>query len=409
MDNDFAADVGGLNLAVRLLVDALAASDDAPPVPASGTLPLPTLLPETGRGGEATLRDLVDLALRGATNLGHPGFLAHMDPPTPWVTWAAALWAASRNQNLLHPETSPVARPLEDLVIRWLAPAFGMDGGHMVPGSSVATLTGLWAARELRGVTEVVCSERAHLSVRKAAHILGLTYRAVPADADHRLDRDKVGDLSRAALVLSAGTVAAGAIDPLTNWSLAAWRHVDAAWGGPLRLSESFAHRLDGIELADSVSVSAHKWLFQPKESALILFRDTPTAHNALSFGGGHLAAPNVGVLGSHGSAALPLVATLLAWGRKGVEERINHCMHISVELAERVSKEPELELFRQPTTGVVLWRRRGSDAATTRRRLTKAFVSLTEFQGERWLRSVAANPMADPNRVVDAVLEIAG
>jgi len=197
----------------------------------------------------------------------------------------------------------------------------------------------------------VVCSERAHLSVRKAAHILGLTYRAVPADADHRPGSRQGRDLSRAALVLSAGTVAAGAIDPLTNWSLAAWRHVDAAWGGPLRLSESFAHVSTASETR-----RLREWCrringcFNQRRSALILFRDTPTAAQRPLVWRRHLAAPNVGVLGSHGSAALLWLQLWLAWGRKGVEERINHCMHISVELAERVSKEPELELFRQPT-----------------------------------------------------------
>jgi L-2,4-diaminobutyrate decarboxylase len=71
-----------------------------------------------------------------------------MDPPTPWFTWAATQWAAAFNQNLVHPYPAPVARRLERQVIGWLASAFGMDGGHMVPGSSVANLTALWAARK---------------------------------------------------------------------------------------------------------------------------------------------------------------------------------------------------------------------------------------------------------------------
>ena len=103
-----------------------------------------------------------------------------MDPPTPWVAWAGAQWAAALNQNLLHPDSAPVARELEERVVEWLAPFFGMSGGHLVPGSSVANLTALWAARELRGVEEVVASEAAHLSVRKAAALLGLRFRVVP-------------------------------------------------------------------------------------------------------------------------------------------------------------------------------------------------------------------------------------
>ena len=59
----------------------------------------------------------------------------------------------------------------------------------------------------------------------------------------------------------------------LIGASDAAWIHVDAAWAGPLVLSEQHKGRLAGIERADSVAVSAHKWLFQPKEAGLVFFR----------------------------------------------------------------------------------------------------------------------------------------
>jgi L-2,4-diaminobutyrate decarboxylase len=79
-----------------------------------------------------------------------------MDPPTPWITWATTLWNASLNQNLLHPATSPAARDIEQRVVQWLASFFGMTGGHMTAGSTLANLTALWAARECAGVKEVV-------------------------------------------------------------------------------------------------------------------------------------------------------------------------------------------------------------------------------------------------------------
>jgi L-2,4-diaminobutyrate decarboxylase len=145
-----------------------------------------------------------------------------------------------------------------------------------------------------------------------------LRYRAIPTDHRGALIAELMpNDLSRVAVVLTAGTTSTGAIDPLNLAGYAAWTHVDAAWAGPLRLS-AHAGRLSGIERSDSVSVSAHKWFFQPKESALVLFRDTAAAHAAISFGGAYLAVPNVGVLGSHGATEVPLLATLLAWGRAG-------------------------------------------------------------------------------------------
>jgi L-2,4-diaminobutyrate decarboxylase len=393
-DPSFGADREGLEAALGLLLRELAE-------PSGAALDLPATLPQEGAGELDALARLAPAAIGGARRLGDPGFLAHMDPPTPWVTWAGVQWAAALNQNLLHLDSAPVARELEERVVAWLAPFFGMTGGHLVPGSSVANLTALWAARELRGVEEVVASEAAHVSVPKAAAILGLRYRAAGL-------RDP-GSLARSALVLTAGTTVTGAVDPLNAGADAAWRHVDAAWAGPLRLSERHADLLDGIETADSVAVSGHKWLFQPKESALILFADAGRAHQAISFGSGYLAQPNVGVLGSHGASALPLAATLLAWGRSGTAERIERCMDIAARLCELIEADERLELCSGPETGVVVWGPLGDiDLDALRAGMERGFVSITELDGARRLRSVSANPMADPELVVAEVLRAA-
>ena len=116
---------------------------------------------------------------------------------------------------------------------------------------------------------EVAYAETAHLSVKKAAHILGLRARPLPCGPTGALLPDAVPDnLGRAALVLTAGSTSTGAIDNLSLSGRAAWTHVDAAWAGPLRLSSIHAPLLAGVEQADSVAISAHKWLFQPKGSA---------------------------------------------------------------------------------------------------------------------------------------------
>jgi L-2,4-diaminobutyrate decarboxylase len=151
--------------------------------------------------------------------------------------------------------------------------------------------------------------------------------------------------------------------------------------------------------------VSAHKWLFQPKESALVMFRDTARAHATLSFGGDYLACPNIGVLGSHGAAAIPLLATLLAWGREGLATRIEYGMRMADQLAEAIVDTPKLELLALPRTGIVVWRPRDRDGLTRMlAHLPEGTVSTTTLGGERWLRCVAANPNADLDGLVDAV-----
>lgn len=364
-------------------------------------------LAETGIGEEAALDLLAPLVFDGAARLDPPHAFAHMDPPTPWVSWATTLWNARLNQNLLHPASAPFARAAERQAIAWLAPYFGMEGGHMTPGSTLANLTALWAARDITGARRIIASEAAHLSIPKAAKILGLAFETVPADTAQRMDAANLPkNMSDAILVLTAGTTSAGAVDPLSLCGRAAWTHADAAWAGPLVFSQTHAARLAGMERADSVVVSAHKWLFQPKESALVLFRDQKRAHDAVSFGGSYLAAPNIGVLGSHGAVAIPLLATLLAWGRAGLADRIDRCMAAAETLADRLSGDSRWQVFAPPETGVVLFRPANRDSESALARLPSGLASTTRIGNDTWLRCVAANPNVDITAVTDAVLK---
>jgi L-2,4-diaminobutyrate decarboxylase len=370
---------------------------------------LPAQLAQSGIGEKAALDLLAPLVFDGATRLDLPHAFAHMDPPTPWISWATTLWNARLNQNLLHPASAPFARAAERQAVSWLAPYFGMEGGHMTPGSTLANLTALWAARDITGARRIVASDAAHLSIAKSAKILGLKFETVPTDENQRMDAEQLSDdLSDAILVLTAGTTSAGAIDPLSLCGRGAWTHVDAAWAGPLVFSRTHATRLNGMDRADSIAVSAHKWLFQPKESALVLFRDEKRAHDAISFGGNYLAASNIGVLGSHGAVAIPLLATLLAWGRTGLAERIDRCMAAAASLADVLANNPGWLVFAEPETGVVLFRPTIGNCEDAFARLPSGLASTTRIGSETWLRCVAANPNVDIAAVLDAILKAA-
>ena len=285
-------------------------------------------------------------------------------------------------------------------------PFFGMRGGHMCSGSTLANLTAIWAARDGKDVQRVVASQAAHLSIQKAARMLRLPIREVPATRYGQLDVSQLGDVSDACLVLTAGTTATGEVDPLELIGQARWTHVDAAWGGPLRLSSTYANRLAGIEGADSVAVSAHKLLMQPKDSALVMFRDPELANSVISFGGGYLATPNIGVQGSRGAAAVSLLATLLALGRAGIAERIDRVMEMANQLAENLEAEEAIELLSFPKTGVTVFRPRKLDTDEIHAKLPPGMFSICLIEDERWLRSVAANPLADIDLIVATIKE---
>ena len=367
---------------------------------------LPDGFPNLGIGELETLDLLAPHVLGRAARLDNPKALAHMDPPTPWITWATTLWNARLNQNLLHPATAPFAIEAEKKVIDWLTPFYGMNGGYMCSGSTIANLTALWAARDAKGIEKIVASKAAHISIEKAARILGLPYEQIATNSEGKIDPDKIGDKSNACLVLTAGTTATGVIDPLALAGQAKWTHVDAAWAGPLRLSPTHAHLLDGIDKADSIAVSAHKWLFQPKDSALIMLRDVDLANSAISFGGGYLATPNIGVQGSRGASAIPLLATMIAWGREGIADRIDHAMSMASILATELSKEDNISLWAMPETGVTVFRPLTMSTEEFYQCLPEGMFSNCVLDGEKWVRSVAANPLADIDKIILAVQE---
>ena len=354
--------------------------------------------------GDAAAFDLVSGWVRErSARLDLPHAFAHMDPAPSKVAARLVGLNAEFNQNLLHPDLSPFATEAERLVIKWLSPFFGMSAGHMCAGSTIANLAALWCARE-HGAKRVVASADAHVSVPKSARILGLPFESVAVAGTGRMDEALLPDLGEAVLVLTAGTTGRGVIDDLgpagkqrRQDGAPAWVHVDAAWAGPLLLT-NYAHRLSGTELADSVSVSAHKWLFQPKDSAFVLFR-VPEAQETISFGSSYLATPNVGIQGSRGAAGVALLGTLLAWGHEGLAGHIERLMALSEELAVRLAADPRAELKQTPETGVVNWRPR---AGATEEILASLgpVASRTGIAGEAWVRQVAANMHADLDAV---------
>ncbi|MEC8117681.1 MAG: hypothetical protein VX124_09960, partial [Pseudomonadota bacterium] len=83
-DPAFGADRAGLSQAL----DALIAARGGTAAPAGGLADLPATLPATGLAPAQVLDLLAPIVLAGARDLGAPTAFAHMDPPTPWLTWA---------------------------------------------------------------------------------------------------------------------------------------------------------------------------------------------------------------------------------------------------------------------------------------------------------------------------------
>src|SRR6185503_16556452 len=103
------------------------------------------------------------------------------------------------------------------------------------------------------------------------------------------IQRDLNSSLKPVAVVASAGTTATGSIDPIREIAgicreYGLWLHIDGAFGALASLG--IPQAFDGINLADSISLDPHKWLYQPTGCGCLLYRDPADARRAFSHSG---------------------------------------------------------------------------------------------------------------------------
>jgi aromatic-L-amino-acid/L-tryptophan decarboxylase len=251
--------------------------------------------------------EVADLLRQWSLHVNHPRYFGLFNPTVRRAGVVADALAALYNPQLAAWPHAPIANEIERHVLGSLMSAFGLDpasgfanfttGGQEANQTAVtAALTrafpsfGEQGARSLEGQPALYVSAEAHHSFVKIAHQSGIgrdAVRHVPVDARLRMDVDALArqveaDRARGDIpflvVATAGTTAAGAIDPLPELAEVArrekmWLHADAAWGGAAILSPALRHHLAGIELADSITCDAHKWLSVPVGAGMFFTR----------------------------------------------------------------------------------------------------------------------------------------
>lgn len=352
---------------------------------------LPTTLPMEGEPLERLIEDC-RAVIRASRHNGHPRFFGYVASPSTPIGAFADLIASALNSNVTSWRSGPAATEVERTVVRWLGKliGYGEDArGLLTSGGSMANLNALFIAHRVMAKDEtsrqglwnagapmvVYASDQVHLSIPKAADVLGLGrdyVRLLKTDERFRLDvrnlrehlaSDIKSGLRPFCIVASAGTVNTGAVDPLNEIAQVAedyglWLHVDGAYGALAALDETKRALFAGIERAASVSLDPHKWLYAPVDCGCLLFRDEQSVRSVFSSGEADyikvheqtddesFAFWDYGIELSRRFRALKIWLMLRYYGARRVAAAISKDNALAAELAEHVNAAEDFELL---------------------------------------------------------------
>jgi aromatic-L-amino-acid decarboxylase len=331
----------------------------------------PAEIPAAGVPIEDLLAQIDAAIVPGIVHWGHPAFLGYFGSTSNGPALLGEIVAAALNVSAMTWQTSPAATELETVVIGWIRQMVSLPEaftGVVYDTASIGILHALSAARERCGVDvrargiagrpdvpihRVYASSQAHSSLEKAMVVLGLgetNVVRVPSDADFRLDVAALRAAMRAdldagcrpmAVIATVGTTSTASVDPVTDIAAVcqeygAWLHVDAAYGGAAALLPETRWVMDGAELADSVIVNPHKWMFVPLDFSVLFVRQPEMLRTVFArtpeylrgdASRGDVDYMDYGLQLGRRFRALKAWATFSAFGREGLAARIReHC-----------------------------------------------------------------------------------
>ncbi len=337
----------------------------------------------------------------------------------------------------------------ENQVLSLLAKQAGLDshaGGCFVSGGSLGNLSALTTARdhgrrqhpELQGRRlRFAVSEEAHSSVAKALHVTDVDALVVPT-IDHRLTLAELEAALAAdpepetvvGVVATGGTTNAGIIDDLEDLGIycrakGLWFHVDCAYGGGAMFSSTHSHLLSGLRYVDSFIVDPHKWLYAPFDCAALLYRDPRIAKATFTQNAAYLDIihsdskeewnpTDYAMHLTRRARGLAIWFSLCVYGIKAYIDAVDDSINIANRAAAMIEDCEHLELVRDPSLSIVLFRRKGwsdqqySAWSTQLLQDQIGFVTPTKWEGETIARFAFLHPETTEAMVAEILATMA-
>jgi glutamate decarboxylase len=350
---------------------------------------LDLVMPPGEGHGKTGLIALIQDVLDCSVNTWDQGFLDKLTSSTNAVGIVSEMVLATLNTNSHVYHVSPALTIVEKVTARSFAQRFGFNdphaGGITCQGGSASNFTALVIARgalypqtKLTGNSAfdfvAFSSEHGHYSIQKAAMAAGMgmtSVVAVPSDSAGRMDAKALRELVAASIATgktpffvnaTAGTTVLGAYDPFHAISevcqeFGLWFHIDGSWGGNAIWSSTHNWRLDGSQLADSLTVNPHKMLSVPMTCSFLLAKDIRRFHQANTLPAGYLFheahendtevwdMADLTLQCGRRADSLKLALSWMYYGSAGFERAIDHAFAMTATFANLVSAHPNFKI----------------------------------------------------------------
>lgn len=380
---------------------------------------------------EDVVADVEQMLQTWQVQVTHPRYFGLFNPSVTVASVVGDTLSGMYNPQLATWRTSPAANEIERHTLAWLAEKFGLpanafacftSGGSEANLSAVVVaLTRAFPAYGEHGLHKLAASPTiyltgdAHHGFNKIAHMTGLGRGALRAVATDRQLKMDLGDLARRVaedrksglapfmVVGTAGTTAAGIIDPLPDLanfcgSQNLWFHADAAWGGAAAITPHLRHYLAGIDAADSITCDAHKWFSVPMGAGMFFCRHADAVAEAFRSEIAFMPAKIPGLSDPYTTTAqwsrrfigLKLFVALAEQGESGYSGMIEHQAHMGNVLRESL-RQSGWRIVNDTPLPLVCFTRDGLDTTSFLKALLErqiAWMSEVQLNGTPVIRA---------------------
>ncbi len=415
--------------------------------------------PEHAENFDNVLKDLESIIIPGLTHWNHPGFMAYFNSTGAPAGIIADFISSSFNINGMLWKTSPSAEELEKVMMIWFRKMLGLPEnfwGIIYDTASVSTMHAVAVAREkatgfasrIKGFSCIekklilYCTEYTHSSVDRACALLGIgfenihrvpvdkNYSMIPSELERMIKEDIEKGFKPFCAVVTLGTTSVASIDPIKETGVITnkyglWLHVDGAYGANSAILPEMRHILDGIELADSIVINPHKWMFIPSDYSAFYTKHPDDLKNTFSLIPEYLKTKeqdetinymNYGIQLGRRFRSLKFWFVIRSIGIKGLREIFREHISNAKYFAEKISSEPGFETAAPVHLGTVCFRYRGSMTSVEEindynqklmdriNSYGKIFLTHTKINSVFTIRLVASGLYTHKNNIDDAL-----